>query len=682
MYSINGTYSNLKLIEHLDDEKFIFQTNEGTLNIQSDQFFPRKARYIRFYTLEWSAHNSLRIDVYVDDEIQYTTESNRRYSSISGDGSIIEHAKSTLDSKTSWSGKKSIYDYIQLDLQSIKTVTGFKILPRADEPYNNQYIKKLSVEYSIDGVNFVSYVNKTEKEVQGNGQFHTEILNWNDFSRSIRDPTVEYDGILRANISNYDEVKQEFKGPKGDRGQKGDPAEYYFGSYLGLHIKEPKSFVHMQNKNDNIPTQVTIQGRNNSSIVFTENDLQNNSSVSKGAKIFYDITGKLQFRGIDNSIEKSNNLTLDFNNGNVGIGKSNPEHTLDVDGNSNFNGSSNFNGVSNFNDEVVFKGGMWNNTFPGNTHFPWGGDNKNYIRGDTIISGNTDVQGNFNAGNNVKISGHDFEINNSIRKGNAEGSQRRAMVHDEGDKLNINYGNDYTGGVNISSNLDVKGDFSYTGVFKNNGRVINVTGNPVPLGSIIMWSGDVNKLPDGYALCDGNNGELVNNIKIPDLRSKFLVGFDQNDNEYNEIGKTGGEKLVKLNESQIPKHKHTGISTTSGYDFARGMISKTLNDIEVIPEGELSRENADLIRYSNDYDDLSSLNQNEDSLWNHWESEGKTEGRKIYKKPVEINNKIGITVKTPDSDPSESLTTGEIGNDNSHENRPPYYTIAFIIRVQ
>ena len=250
MYSINGTYSNLKLIEHLDDEKFIFQTNEGTLNIQSDQFFPRKARYIRFYTLEWSAHNSLRIDVYVDDEIQYTTESNRKYSSISGDGSIIEHAKSTLDSETSWSGKKSTSDYIQLDLQSIKTVTGFKILPRADEPYNNQYIKKLSVEYSIDGVNFVSYVNKTEKEVQGNGQFHTEILNWNDFSRSIRDPTVEYDGILRANISNYDEVKQEFKGPKGDRGQKGDPAEYYFGSYLGLHIKEPKSFVHMQNKND------------------------------------------------------------------------------------------------------------------------------------------------------------------------------------------------------------------------------------------------------------------------------------------------------------------------------------------------------------------------------------------------------------------------------------------------
>lgn len=678
MYSINGTYSNLKLIEHLDDEKYIFQTNEGTLDIQSDQFFPRKARYIRFYTLEWSIHNSLRIDVYVDDEIQYTTESNRKYSSVYNDQDPVTslYAKSTLNSDRSWSGKKSISDYIQLDLQSIKTVTGFKILPRGDEPHNVQYVKKLSVEYSIDGINFLTYVNKKEEEVQGNGQFHTEILNWNDFSRSIRDPTVEYDGIIRANISNYDEVKQEFKGPKGDRGQKGDPAEYYLGSYLGLHVKEPKSFIHMQNKNDDIPTQVTIQGRNNSSIVFTENDLQNDSSVLKGAKIFYDITGKLQFRGIENSIEKSDNLTLDFNKGYVGIGKNNPEHSLDVANNLNVDGASTFKG------EVVFKGGMWNNKVPGNTHFPWGGDNRNYIRGDTVISGDANVQGNFNTENNIKVLGTDFEINNPTRKGDAPGSFRRAMVHGEGDKLNINHGNDYTGGVNILSNLDVNGDFNYTGVFKNNGSVVNITGNPVPLGSIIMWSGDVNKLPDGYALCDGNNGKLINNIKVPDLRSKFLVGFDETDDEYNEVGKTGGEKLVKLNENQIPKHKHTGISTTSGYDFSRGMISKTINDIEVVPEGEISRENADLIRYSNDYDDLSSLNQNKDSLWNHWETVGKTEGRKIYIKPVEINNKIGITIKTPESDPSEAIITGEIGSGNSHENRPPFYTIAFIIRVQ
>ena len=32
---------------------------------------------------------------------------------------------------------------------------------------------------------------------------------------------------------------------------------------------------------------------------------------------------------------------------------------------------------------------------PGNamTHFPWGGDNKNYIRGDTVLTGHLDASG-------------------------------------------------------------------------------------------------------------------------------------------------------------------------------------------------------------------------------------------------------------------------------------------------
>ncbi|MEW6491438.1 MAG: hypothetical protein AB1589_02645 [Cyanobacteriota bacterium] len=42
-------------------------------------------------------------------------------------------------------------------------------------------------------------------------------------------------------------------------------------------------------------------------------------------------------------------------------------------------------------------------------------------------------------------------------------------------------------------------------------------GSPLPCGTILMWSGRSDNIPDGWALCDGNNS-------TPDLRSRFIVG--------------------------------------------------------------------------------------------------------------------------------------------------------------
>ncbi len=41
----------------------------------------------------------------------------------------------------------------------------------------------------------------------------------------------------------------------------------------------------------------------------------------------------------------------------------------------------------------------------------------------------------------------------------------------------------------------------------------------VPPGGIIMWSGAINDIPVGWALCDGSNG-------TPDLRDRFIVGAE------------------------------------------------------------------------------------------------------------------------------------------------------------
>jgi hypothetical protein len=43
------------------------------------------------------------------------------------------------------------------------------------------------------------------------------------------------------------------------------------------------------------------------------------------------------------------------------------------------------------------------------------------------------------------------------------------------------------------------------------------SGNSLPAGSIIAWSGSVASIPDGFRLCDGTSG-------TPDLRNRFIIG--------------------------------------------------------------------------------------------------------------------------------------------------------------
>jgi hypothetical protein len=49
----------------------------------------------------------------------------------------------------------------------------------------------------------------------------------------------------------------------------------------------------------------------------------------------------------------------------------------------------------------------------------------------------------------------------------------------------------------------------------------------VPAGAIVMWSGLVNDVPNGWSICDGTNG-------TPDLRKKFVRGAS------GEMGAEGG----------------------------------------------------------------------------------------------------------------------------------------------
>lgn len=109
--------------------------------------------------------------------------------------------------------------------------------------------------------------------------------------------------------------------------------------------------------------------------------------------------------------------------------------------------------------------------------------------------------------------------------------------------------------------------------------------NILPKGVIVMWSG--NNVPTGWVMCDGQNGS-------PDLRGRFVRmysegAFSGNENNYDNInvaydkvyagysrneqytkilkhriGDKGGSDTMILKEDEMPKHTHNSCVGSNG----------------------------------------------------------------------------------------------------------------------
>lgn len=189
---------------------------------------------------------------------------------------------------------------------------------------------------------------------------------------------------------------------------------------------------------------------------------------------------------------------------------------------------------------------------------------------------------------------------------------------------------------------------------------------PAPLGIVQMWAGV--SVPEGYVLCDGreysiteypelskalgttfntatnaNGGAYTTTagyFRVPDLRGRFVVGRHDDDNEYKELGAAGGKKSVALTTEQLPEHKH---------------------DVK------------DYLMINPDYNELS---------FDGWKWVDDT--------PIEVG---GDMVSGPKRHASAGKSTNKYaqwlkhgsemaGGGEAHENRPPYYVLAYIIRAK
>lgn len=147
-------------------------------------------------------------------------------------------------------------------------------------------------------------------------------------------------------------------------------------------------------------------------------------------------------------------------------------------------------------------------------------------------------------------------------------------------------------------------------------------GASLPSGLIAIWRGSTSTIPDGWVLCDGQNG-------TPDLRDKFVLGAG---NSYS-VGNTGGEETHILTVNEMPTHKHS----TSGSSYGSFVTSLSFDTYE-------SRDPYSIGSGSTHPNSVSDLSTNSDSVY-------------------------------------LSISQGSAGGSSAHNNMPPYYALCYIMKT-
>ncbi|MEL6556580.1 MAG: hypothetical protein AAFQ94_00250 [Bacteroidota bacterium] len=244
----------------------------------------------------------------------------------------------------------------------------------------------------------------------------------------------------------------------------------------------------------------------------------------------------------------------------------------------------------------------------------------------------------------LAVDGESFKL---YGKADNTGGNRKLDVIAEGGmnvdgSVDVQESVNVLGSVNIQGNIQAKnvlldehiatstnlgGDSSSDQSLPSQKAVKEYVDTRLPKGLISMWSGDV--APAGWAICDGENG-------TPNLSGQFIVGFNANHADYNEIGKKGGATEVTLTKDQMPSHNHTGNTNVDG------VHKHTIKHILSVDEDGTGRKSMLL--------------------------DGENQGTWVFDTEVDGAHK-------------HAFTTNNTGGNKPQENRPPYYVLAYIMKL-
>ena len=189
----------------------------------------------------------------------------------------------------------------------------------------------------------------------------------------------------------------------------------------------------------------------------------------------------------------------------------------------------------------------------------------------------------------------------------------------------------YDENITIKGDLDIQGGMTLDGNAGTSGQLLMSQGEgttpqwgtvTIPdafsTGMIVLWSGTTNTIPSGWALCNGANG-------TPNLTDRFIVGAG---NTYG-VNQTGGYA-----DATLVSHNHSASTGGAGghsHSYSKAGGGVTAGTGGIVPLSALSS--------------LSSANTG--SVGNH----------------------------------THSVTVNSKGSSATNKNLPPYYALAYIMRL-
>ncbi len=185
----------------------------------------------------------------------------------------------------------------------------------------------------------------------------------------------------------------------------------------------------------------------------------------------------------------------------------------------------------------------------------------------------------------------------------------------------------------------------------------------IPLRGIIMWSGTVDEIPDGWALC---NGQSFTNptIDTPDLQGRFIVGLN-GPNNYS-LNTNGGADYRPIEAANLPAHTHSLELTTEitgghkhPYQTSKGGGSMNCWDLSQSDGGS------------------QCLNGGYEKTHADNGTEAITELSPPYYPSVHKFGEAGVHQHYISGNTQNNATSN-----NAFDNRPRYYVLAYIMRVK
>ena len=171
-------------------------------------------------------------------------------------------------------------------------------------------------------------------------------------------------------------------------------------------------------------------------------------------------------------------------------------------------------------------------------------------------------------------------------------------------------------------------------------------GGGVPVGAILMWSGSIDSIPDGWALCNGNNG-------TPDLRDRFVVGAGDS----YSVDATGGSK-----DAVVVSHSHSGSTSNDGYHGHSGSTNTTGSHSHSIARNASGYQSENINHVKID----SELGTEKNYATGYIGSNG--------------NHSHSLSINGNGSH-SHSISIDSTGESGTDKNLPPYYALAYIMKL-